>query len=533
MKLAVRTKYVIIEIIAILYILLFVYAAVSKLLDFENFQVQLGQSPLLSAYAKVLSWLIPVIELIIALALTIDSFRFWGLYGALVMMTLFTSYIYIILNFSTDVPCSCGGVLEKLGWTEHLIFNVIFMFLAIIGLWLSIENHYLNQQKSTKTKKLLSLISLFPITIILCGSLVWLLFQSSDYIINSENPFIRRFPTRPIQYVNQMDLKYNSYYIAGYGKGKIYLGNYTAPLHILEIDTTLTSAKEHKIAVDLKKYPIRSLKLKIDSANFYLMDGSVPLIITGTTEDWKGTVQKFDQPYFSKVIPMDSLNFVFRGLSSSTRENVLGLFNIQSPSKLKLSYELLQKQSKNDGIFDTDGHLTYSKELSKIIYVYAYKNQFIVADRLGKLNYRGKTIDTINTPRIKIAHLNNGTEKTMAVPPLLVNGFAVAYKHLLFVDSRLRGQYEPEKVSKRVSTFDVYDIKRNIYLMSFYLPGIKHHKFHSFYVTDNHIFIIINNQLLVYQIKKNLKMELEKTIHSISEKHTGQYQESDRKPVTE
>lgn len=530
MKLSQNIKGIFIESVCLLYILLFVYAAVSKLLDFENFQVQLGQSPLLSAYAKILFWFIPVIELIIALALTIDSFRFWGLYGAFVMMTLFTSYIYIILNFSADVPCSCGGVLEKLGWTEHLIFNVVFMLLVLIALWLFVENHYVNQQKSNKTKKYFSLISL---TIIICGSLVWLLFQSSDYILNNENPFIRRFPTRPVQYVNQMNLNYNSYYIAGYGKGKIYLGNYTAPLHVLEIDTALTSTKEHKIAFDVKKHPVRSLKLRIDSDNFYLMDGSVPFIITGTTDDWKGTVHKFDQPYFSKAIPMDSLNFVFRGLSSSTRENVLGVFNIQSPSKLKLAYGLLQKQAKNDGIFDTDGHLTYSKELAKIIYVYAYKNQFIVADNLGQLNYRGKTIDTINTPQIKIAHLNNGTQKTMAVPPLLVNGFAVAHKHLLFVDSRLRGQYEPEKVSKRVSTFDVYDLKKKIYLMSFYLPGIKHYKLHSFHVADHHIFIIINNQLFVYQIKNYLKKELEKTIYSISQKHTGQYQESDRKPVTE
>ena len=51
MKLSAPIKNGIIEIICLLYILLFVYAAVSKLLDFENFQVQLGQSPLLSAFA--------------------------------------------------------------------------------------------------------------------------------------------------------------------------------------------------------------------------------------------------------------------------------------------------------------------------------------------------------------------------------------------------------------------------------------------------------------------------------------------------
>jgi hypothetical protein len=36
-------------------IILFTYAAISKLIDFENFQTQLGQSPLLSAYAASIS----------------------------------------------------------------------------------------------------------------------------------------------------------------------------------------------------------------------------------------------------------------------------------------------------------------------------------------------------------------------------------------------------------------------------------------------------------------------------------------------
>ena len=65
MKLTVRMQKVILELICLLYILLFVYAAVSKLLDFENFQVQLGQSPLLSAFAGWVAWIVPIVEIII------------------------------------------------------------------------------------------------------------------------------------------------------------------------------------------------------------------------------------------------------------------------------------------------------------------------------------------------------------------------------------------------------------------------------------------------------------------------------------
>lgn len=49
-------------------------------------------------------------------------------------MVMFTTYIVIILHFTAFTPCSCGGALEKMGWTEHLIFNIVFVGLALIGI---------------------------------------------------------------------------------------------------------------------------------------------------------------------------------------------------------------------------------------------------------------------------------------------------------------------------------------------------------------------------------------------------------------
>ena len=105
------------------FIILFVYAAVSKLTDFENFQVQVAQSPLLSAFATPIAYGVVLGELIIALMLCFTKSRLLGLYLFLVFMTAFTVYIFLILNYSPFVPCSCGGVLEKMGWWEHLWFN--------------------------------------------------------------------------------------------------------------------------------------------------------------------------------------------------------------------------------------------------------------------------------------------------------------------------------------------------------------------------------------------------------------------------
>jgi hypothetical protein len=127
----------IIEIICALFIILFVYAALTKLLDYEKFRVQIGQSPLLTAFAGWIAWMVPIAEILIAIMLVFIRLRLIGLYAAFSLMVMFTTYIICILTLSLYIPCSCGGVLEKLGWKEHLIFNIAFIILAAAAVLIS------------------------------------------------------------------------------------------------------------------------------------------------------------------------------------------------------------------------------------------------------------------------------------------------------------------------------------------------------------------------------------------------------------
>lgn len=136
MKTSVSFRNMVIYVICMLYILLFVYAAISKLLDFQNFKVQLGQSPLLAAFAGFFSIAVPLVELLIAIGLLFSKSQLVSLYISFCLMVMFTSYIYIILNFSSSIPCSCGGVLEKMDWRQHLIFNSLFVVLAAVAILL-------------------------------------------------------------------------------------------------------------------------------------------------------------------------------------------------------------------------------------------------------------------------------------------------------------------------------------------------------------------------------------------------------------
>ena len=138
-------KKIAIEIICFLFILLFTYAAVMKLMDVQKFTVQIGQSPLLTNFAGVVAWGIPITELLIAGMLAITRLRLWGLYASFGLMTMFTAYIIAILQFSEHIPCSCGGVLESMGWTEHLIFNIGFVLLGLGGVILHSKGQESNE----------------------------------------------------------------------------------------------------------------------------------------------------------------------------------------------------------------------------------------------------------------------------------------------------------------------------------------------------------------------------------------------------
>ena len=133
-----------------MYAVMLIYAATSKLLDFENFRVQLGQSPLLSAFAGWISVAVPVIEIIIAILLLIPKFRLIGLFASYILMVMFTAYIYIIVNYSAFVPCSFGGILEKMTWNQHLIFNSCFIILAGIAIVLMPGNTRLTNRQTLK-----------------------------------------------------------------------------------------------------------------------------------------------------------------------------------------------------------------------------------------------------------------------------------------------------------------------------------------------------------------------------------------------
>lgn len=130
-------RQLLIDLVCYAYILIFIYAAVYKIYDRPFFEKQLLLSPLLGSFNKPLSYLVPISEIISCLLLIIPKYRKLGLWSSGLIMLAFTLYIIYILTISPFIPCACGGILNSMGWKEHLVFNSVFVAMSGLALTLT------------------------------------------------------------------------------------------------------------------------------------------------------------------------------------------------------------------------------------------------------------------------------------------------------------------------------------------------------------------------------------------------------------
>lgn len=122
-------------------ILLFMYTAVSKLFSYKIFvfQMQLAPLPLMATVAPYLGWIVPMVELILVILLFLNRTRFWGMICSLLLMLSFEFYIgwmkVVAMQTGIDLPCTCGGIISNMGWTTHLLFNAVFIFLLGLSIY--------------------------------------------------------------------------------------------------------------------------------------------------------------------------------------------------------------------------------------------------------------------------------------------------------------------------------------------------------------------------------------------------------------
>ena len=120
------------DIIVSLFVMLFIYTALQKLQSPETFIMSMKASPMLAPFSTFLAYLIPILEMLLVVLLILPFTRPVGLLGSIALLTLFTLYIVYMLVKSDKLPCTCGGLIQEMGWKSHLLFNSAFI---LIGTW--------------------------------------------------------------------------------------------------------------------------------------------------------------------------------------------------------------------------------------------------------------------------------------------------------------------------------------------------------------------------------------------------------------
>lgn len=495
------TKKVIIESISMLFILLFVYASISKLLEFKDFQTQLGQSPLLGAFAIPISYSVIGIELITSLFLAIEKTRKWALYLAFMLMIMFTTYIVIILNFTTFTPCSCGGVLESLGWTEHLIFNIVFIILAIIAI-------HLIQVKLSKLR-ILSLFGLFALGVITVSGL----FLISEQEIKRNNAFIRRYMPHPIEKLGNYDLQNNTYYIAGVDEHYIYLGNYNAPLLVKQVPYTFNYEEDVFVSIDSTHLPYRKVKISINPPYFFLGDGTIPILFRGKMNKWNATLLSYKDAFFTEFKVADSVTIGVTTRSLKNKTNALGLLKKNKESvTFKLYNDIIKPQS-TSGTFDSEGMLIWNSKHEKFIYTFFYRNVFEITNKDQTIQTTGNTIDTISQAIVDVALYNKNDAYKLGGNSILVNKLSATYADYLFIHSDRIGRFEDDEVLRSASIIDVYNLDDTTYKFSFYLYHQKKANLNEFRVYKNFMVALVDNKIWLYRLKSDyFKLDSNKNI---------------------
>lgn len=119
----------------ILLLVLFVYSATDKLLDFASFRAVLHKSPIVGEKAPVVAWALPLLEFGISLLLLFRRTRRQGLWSALVLLAIYSGYLLVQSFLLGESIYYSAGVLKQVTWWQHLIINFLLISLTVLGLW--------------------------------------------------------------------------------------------------------------------------------------------------------------------------------------------------------------------------------------------------------------------------------------------------------------------------------------------------------------------------------------------------------------
>lgn len=343
----------------------------------------------------------------------------------------------------------------------------------------------------------------FNLSYCLLGSLlvIFCLALYSGRADHSSNGFIRLIPPHVAIPERIWDLRVNSYYLAGCTDSHFYLGNHTNPQFISTIDQVLADPSVHRLSMSSAGGRIaRSLLITVDSPRVYLYEGVTPSIVQGTLSD--SMLHRFPGKfYFNLAMPLSPVSSIFRVVDDHGKNILVKQLN----DSLNKADNILEKQV--DGIFCTEGSLEVEPRTNRLVYTYAYRNQFIVMDTNLHVLYKARTIDTVSHVNFTVGYIPSQRQITLSSPPRFVNKKTAVSGNYLFIHSALRADNDESSIYDAGSPIDVYSLLDGKYLFSFFLPDYQKHKIRDFRIVGNTLVALYDHYAYTYKLNIPTKLQ--------------------------
>ena len=322
--------------------------------------------------------------------------------------------------------------------------------------------------------------------------LVFGLYSWSQIDNSRPGSFLRFIDMHPWKSYQMIDLRYNSFYIAGSSGNNLVLGNTTSPLKYRIVSPTLdTSTKNITGALwNTTRFAAPTFFTRDNLRMIY--DGNVKRIIPIDPITNVPAVVDSSLLRFTALLPLNVNSFIMKLYDDSSQQMIL----VKESKGKRVDTYSFQKQV--DGIFCVDGQLDFDTKYQQLVYCYYYRNQVLVLDSNLRIVRSFNTIDTNTIAKIKLAPIKSQDIITLAETPKNVNKRISAHYGQVFVLSGQQSRNEESALFLNNSVIDIYDITSGKYVKSFYLPDLFGSKVKSFKVTGKQLWALYKHHLVIF-----------------------------------
>jgi hypothetical protein len=337
---------------------------------------------------------------------------------------------------------------------------------------------------------------------VLVGTLILtILYLLSGNPNTFKNGFKRNIKEEYVISFHAKDLGNISPNLIGTLKDQIFFNYLKDPLNIQVIDNDLTNIQSRTW-----KFPISArssdLTVLLDSPTIDIYDKGKSRISSFQITHHSPELKSEDSVpgrQFDLGNRISSNSFVLRTINMKLSQYTLTKLSVHEKS-FKENPAAVVKQI--DGYLCTDGMLFYDSINSKAIYVYYYRNQFLILDSNLNLLVRANTIDTVTHAQIKIHTFVKARYTTFEAPATITNRKASVWHGNLYIQSGLLSDNEDRKMFSNSSIIDVYALSNGNYLYSFYIPRYSKFRVDEFQVFDSLLIAIQGNFIVSYLFNK-------------------------------